>query len=75
MSNPLLPEALETMKKWGFKYKTMITWHKERFNQHFGLNFKRKIPPTYKFSIYFLTSSYDNPMTPYSVIIEPSSKS
>jgi len=29
-TNPLLPEALETMKKWGFKYKTMITWHKER---------------------------------------------
>lgn len=27
---PLLPEALETMKAWGFKYKTMITWHKER---------------------------------------------
>lgn len=29
-TNPLLPEALETMKAWGFKYKTMITWHKER---------------------------------------------
>ena len=29
-TNPLLPEALETMKQWGFKYKTMITWHKER---------------------------------------------
>jgi len=29
-TNPLLPEALETMKQWGFKYKTIITWHKER---------------------------------------------
>ena len=29
-TNPLMPEAFETMKCWGFKYKTMITWHKER---------------------------------------------
>jgi len=29
-TNPLLPEALATMKAWGFKYKTCITWHKER---------------------------------------------
>tara|TARA_R110000796_G_C14369346_1_gene413795 strand:+ start:83 stop:676 length:594 start_codon:yes stop_codon:yes gene_type:complete len=29
-TNPLLPEALETMKAWGFKYKTCITWKKER---------------------------------------------
>ena len=29
-TNPLLPEALETMKEWGFKYKTCITWKKER---------------------------------------------
>jgi len=29
-TNPLLPEALDTMKAWGFKYKTMITWHKLR---------------------------------------------
>jgi len=27
-TNPLLPEALELMKKWGFKYKTMLTWKK-----------------------------------------------
>ena len=27
-TNPLLPEALETMKAWGFKYKTCITWKK-----------------------------------------------
>lgn len=25
---PLLPEALQVMNAWGFKYKTMITWRK-----------------------------------------------
>ena len=30
VTNPLLQEGLATMKQWGFKYKTMITWHKER---------------------------------------------
>lgn len=25
---PLMPEAFEVMKAWGFKYKTMITWRK-----------------------------------------------
>lgn len=25
---PLLPEAFEVMKEWGYKYKTMITWRK-----------------------------------------------
>jgi len=25
---PLMPDALEVMKAWGFKYKTMITWRK-----------------------------------------------
>jgi len=29
-TNPLLPEAIETIKAWGFKYKTCITWHKDR---------------------------------------------
>jgi len=29
-TNPLLPEAIETMKRWGFKYKTCLTWHKLR---------------------------------------------
>ena len=28
--NPQLPEALDTMKMWGFTYKTTFTWHKER---------------------------------------------
>lgn len=27
---PLLPDAFEVMKAWGFEYKTMITWHKLR---------------------------------------------
>lgn len=26
--NPLLPEGLELLNKWGFKYKTMLTWKK-----------------------------------------------
>ena len=26
---PLLPEGLEVLKAWGFKYKTMLTWHKK----------------------------------------------
>jgi len=25
---PQLPEAFELLKAWGFKYKTMLTWHK-----------------------------------------------
>ena len=29
-TNPLLPEAMETMTRWGFKYKTTLTWHKLR---------------------------------------------
>ena len=29
-TNPLLPEAFEVMGSWGFKYKTCITWNKER---------------------------------------------
>jgi N6-adenosine-specific RNA methylase IME4 len=28
--NALLPQGLEVMKKWGFKYKTNIVWHKIR---------------------------------------------
>lgn len=30
--NALLPEGLEVMKRWGFKYKTIIIWHKVRFD-------------------------------------------
>jgi N6-adenosine-specific RNA methylase IME4 len=29
---PLLPDALEVVKAWGFKYKTAIVWDKERSN-------------------------------------------
>lgn len=29
-TTPLLPEGLSVMRDWGFKYKTCITWHKER---------------------------------------------
>lgn len=29
---PLLPEAIEVMKSWGFKYKTSIIWHKSNIN-------------------------------------------
>ena len=27
-TTPLLPDAIDTMKAWGWKYKTAITWHK-----------------------------------------------
>lgn len=27
-TTPLLPEAFEVLKSWGFKYKTAIYWHK-----------------------------------------------
>ncbi len=27
-TNPLLPEALQLLKSWGFNYKTMLTWKK-----------------------------------------------
>ncbi len=27
-TTPMIQESLETMKSWGFKYKTMITWEK-----------------------------------------------
>lgn len=29
-TNPHLPEALEVLKAWGFEYKTMLTWDKQR---------------------------------------------
>jgi N6-adenosine-specific RNA methylase IME4 len=36
--NSLLPQGLEVMKKWGFTYKTCITWAKHR--SIFGYYFK-----------------------------------
>jgi len=30
-TNNFLPDALEVMKAWGFDYKTVITWTKDRF--------------------------------------------
>ena len=30
-TNNYLPQALEVMKVWGFTYKTVITWGKDRF--------------------------------------------
>lgn len=30
-TNNFLPDALRVMAQWGFEYKTMITWAKERF--------------------------------------------
>ena len=52
---PLLPEALEVMKSWGFAYKTCMVWDKERLGlgywvrgQHeilmFGTKGKPKVP-------------------------------
>jgi N6-adenosine-specific RNA methylase IME4 len=31
VTNSYLREGIEVMKSWGFKYKTMITWVKDRF--------------------------------------------
>ena len=31
VTNNFLPDGLKVMEKWGFKYKTMITWIKDRF--------------------------------------------
>jgi len=31
VTNNFLPDGLAVMKAWGFKYKTIITWHKDRF--------------------------------------------
>lgn len=36
--NGMIPQALEVMKNWGFSYKTMITWVKNR--SIFGYYFK-----------------------------------
>lgn len=36
--NGMIPEALEVMKSWGFKYKTVLTWVKNR--SIFGYYFK-----------------------------------
>ena len=33
---PMLPEALQVMKAWGYRYKTKITWHK---TGRFGLGY------------------------------------
>jgi len=52
---PLLPEALQVMKSWGFTYKTCMVWDKERLGlgywvrgQHeilmFGTKGKPKVP-------------------------------
>ena len=31
VTNNFLQDGLKVMEAWGFKYKTMITWHKDRF--------------------------------------------
>jgi len=31
VTNNFLPDGLRVMKEWGFDYKTMITWKKDRF--------------------------------------------
>lgn len=61
--NPMLPEALELLDAWGFKYKTMLTWIKEKgsgywfkgITEHiiFGVKgdikaFRSNIPNVYK---------------------------
>ena len=29
-TNPFLPDAFQCVETWGFKYKTLFTWHKDR---------------------------------------------
>jgi N6-adenosine-specific RNA methylase IME4 len=36
-TNPMLPEALEVVKSWGFVYRSMMTWDKERVGLGFWL--------------------------------------
>jgi len=46
--NPMLPEALETIKRWGFTYKTVaFTWVKttEKNKNHFGLGYWTRANP------------------------------
>jgi len=46
--NPLLPEAFETIKRWGFTYKTVaFTWVKttEKNKNHFGLGYWTRANP------------------------------
>jgi N6-adenosine-specific RNA methylase IME4 len=31
VTNNFMADGLKVMEAWGFKYKTMITWHKDRF--------------------------------------------
>lgn len=39
-TNPHLPEALEVMKHWGFEYKSMLTWKKNRMGTGWWLRSK-----------------------------------
>lgn len=46
--DPLLPEALETIKAWGFKYKTVgFTWRKltKTNKEHFGMGYYTRANP------------------------------
>lgn len=51
---PLMPEAFEVLKEWGFKYKTMLTWKKRHLGmgywfrgscEHLLLGVKGKVKP------------------------------
>jgi N6-adenosine-specific RNA methylase IME4 len=39
-TNPHLPEALEVVKAWGFEYKTLLTWAKNRMGTGWWLRSK-----------------------------------
>lgn len=66
---PLLPEGLETMKAWGFKYKTMITWRKIMSQgmgfwfrgqcEHLILGVKGKVKPFRQQRCNYYESDYD----------------
>ena len=51
---PMLPEAMETMRAWGYTYKTKLTWDKDKYGMGFWfrgqieellVGIRGKVPP------------------------------
>ena len=84
---PMLPEALEVLKLAGFKYKTMLTWHKQRYGlgfwyrvetEHLIVAVKGKIKPLRTNLVNFYSSKpAGHSVKPdyFSALIEESTKS
>lgn len=66
---PLLPEGLQTLDAWGFRYKTMLTWRKVMSlgmgywfrgqTEHLILGVKGKVKPFYMQNANYWESGYD----------------